>query len=59
MIAFTTNPNTPETDAQPFVLHTVEWTENGIAMKQTLKARDPFDAAERIKKQRRKLKGLL
>jgi hypothetical protein len=59
MHAYTTNLNTPETDAQDRVMHTVEWTEDGWPMKQDIMASDPLEAIRLIQRQQAISKGFL
>lgn len=59
MHAYTTNTNTPATDAQDQVMHTVEWTEDGYPMKQDIMASDPLDAIRLIQRQQAISKGYL
>jgi len=44
LIAFTEQPNTPETDAQDKVGHIVQGTRDGIKVQMTVMATDPLDA---------------
>jgi hypothetical protein len=58
MIAYTTHPNTPETDAKTMVWHTVEWTHVGVKHQKQVLATDPQDAIRHIKQQHEILKVL-
>ena len=44
--AWTTHPNTPETDELEFVMHTVSYEINGKSYEVTLPARCPLDAID-------------
>ena len=57
--AHTKYPNTPETDAQAEVMHTVEWTEDGHPMSQDIMASDPLEAIRLIQRQQAISKGFL
>ena len=50
LLAYTAQPNTPETDMQEFVLHIVEGTIDGVQVECKLNARDPMDAIEKARK---------
>lgn len=49
-VAYTTNPNTPESDKQDFVFHTVRYTLNGEQKEAVLLARCPLDAIDTVKR---------
>lgn len=48
MIAYVTHPNTPETDQETRVWHTVEYTVNGEKCTTEILAKDPLDAIRKM-----------
>ena len=47
--AKTTNPNTPETDMQPFVMHTVTYHVDGELTEQQVLASEPGHAIKKVR----------
>lgn len=46
--AWTTYPNTPESDKEMFVMHTVKYEVNGRTKETEVNAADPMDAIDRV-----------